>query len=120
MRDTYAPECSNSVTPRSVIMCGLLLLIQLRTTAASASIIAHLLTPVHLFVCIAQVPWIMAGTVRDNITFGSAWDDAWYHRVVGVGLCKGLWVWMWTWMRACDGSGRRGEGMERVQHACHL
>ncbi|EFJ47496.1 hypothetical protein VOLCADRAFT_30254, partial [Volvox carteri f. nagariensis] len=29
-----------------------------------------------------QVPWIVAGTVRENILFGSAWDEQWYGRVV--------------------------------------
>ncbi len=29
-----------------------------------------------------QVPWVVAGTVRDNILFGSAYDSAWYKRVV--------------------------------------
>ncbi|MEW5316893.1 MAG: hypothetical protein WDW38_008234 [Sanguina aurantia] len=31
-----------------------------------------------------QVPWIMGGTVRENIVFGSAWDPAWYASVIGA------------------------------------
>ncbi len=30
----------------------------------------------------AQVPWIVAGSVRDNITFGQPYDEAWYGAVV--------------------------------------
>ena len=33
----------------------------------------------------SQVPWIMAGSVRDNILFGESFDEAWYHQVCGVG-----------------------------------
>ena len=29
-----------------------------------------------------QVPWIVGGSVRDNIAFGSAWDEDWYTRVL--------------------------------------
>jgi ATP-binding cassette subfamily C (CFTR/MRP) protein 1 len=31
---------------------------------------------------VPQTPWIMHGTVRDNILFGKAFDKAWYMRVV--------------------------------------
>lgn len=30
----------------------------------------------------AQVPWIVAGSVRDNILFGRPYEEAWYARVV--------------------------------------
>ncbi|KAG2486980.1 hypothetical protein HYH03_014353 [Edaphochlamys debaryana] len=30
----------------------------------------------------AQEPWIVAGTLRDNILFGRPWDEAWYGRVL--------------------------------------
>ncbi|GLC33196.1 hypothetical protein PLESTB_000360400 [Pleodorina starrii] len=30
----------------------------------------------------AQVPWIVAGSVRENIVFGSPWDEQWYGHVV--------------------------------------
>lgn len=29
-----------------------------------------------------QIPWIVSGTVRDNIVFDSAWDEGWYRQVV--------------------------------------
>ncbi|KAG2423828.1 hypothetical protein HXX76_014988 [Chlamydomonas incerta] len=32
----------------------------------------------------AQVPWIMAGSVRDNITFGLPYEPEWYGRVLGA------------------------------------
>ncbi|GFR41483.1 hypothetical protein Agub_g2174, partial [Astrephomene gubernaculifera] len=30
----------------------------------------------------SQVPWIVAGSVRENIVFGSPWDEQWYGAVV--------------------------------------
>ncbi|KAG2425890.1 hypothetical protein HYH02_014893 [Chlamydomonas schloesseri] len=32
----------------------------------------------------AQVPWIMAGSVRDNIVFGASWEPDWYSAVVAA------------------------------------
>ncbi|GAX82138.1 hypothetical protein CEUSTIGMA_g9566.t1 [Chlamydomonas eustigma] len=29
-----------------------------------------------------QVPWIVAGTVRENIVFDSSWDEEWYKKVL--------------------------------------
>ncbi|RKP26406.1 P-loop containing nucleoside triphosphate hydrolase protein, partial [Syncephalis pseudoplumigaleata] len=31
---------------------------------------------------LSQNPWILSGTVRENILFGNAYDDAWYQQVV--------------------------------------
>ena len=28
-----------------------------------------------------QIPWVVAGTLRDNIVFGGAWDAKWYQKV---------------------------------------
>ena len=30
----------------------------------------------------SQDPWVFSGTVRDNILFGSHFDESWYHTVV--------------------------------------
>lgn len=30
----------------------------------------------------SQIPWIASGSIRDNITFGSAWDQSWYNEVI--------------------------------------
>lgn len=29
-----------------------------------------------------QVPWVMSGTIRDNITFGKEYDSKWYQQVI--------------------------------------
>ncbi|KAJ2774612.1 Multidrug resistance-associated protein 6, partial [Coemansia nantahalensis] len=33
---------------------------------------------------VPQQPWIMSGTVRENIVFGSAFDEPWFNRVVDM------------------------------------
>lgn len=38
-----------------------------------------------------QVPWIVAGSVRENITFGCKWDEPLYRRVIaGCALAEDL------------------------------
>ncbi|GAX75678.1 hypothetical protein CEUSTIGMA_g3121.t1 [Chlamydomonas eustigma] len=32
----------------------------------------------------SQIPWIMSGSVRNNIVFGSAWEEEWYQEVLGA------------------------------------
>lgn len=31
---------------------------------------------------VSQSPWLQRGTIRDNITWGSAFDDQWYKSVL--------------------------------------
>ncbi len=37
-----------------------------------------------------QIPWIMAGSVRDNVVFDSDWDEAWYRQVRAHVCAHGL------------------------------
>lgn len=32
----------------------------------------------------AQVPWVFAGTFKDNILFGDVYDEHWYNQVIKV------------------------------------
>ena len=34
----------------------------------------------------AQGPWVLNATLRENVLFGSVYDEEWYKRVIQVGV----------------------------------
>ncbi|KAJ3039965.1 Multidrug resistance-associated protein 4 [Rhizophlyctis rosea] len=41
-----------------------------------------LATTPHRIAYASQTPWILSGTIRENVVFGSAWDESWFWEVI--------------------------------------